>query len=210
MKSESWATVMKSSWATMVKIYVLGYCSEEASLGLLWSWATVAKRKRRVLGYCGEEEEASLGLLWRRGESWATVAKRRVLGYCGEEASAERVGGGVFQFCEDQIYRHLEPGLAFQLEINRLRNFDLVNMPTANYKMHLYLGKAKVAKGQEVTDYRFFVRAIVRHSDLITKVSVGGCGKFFFFLFLSRVTPEEKDIGAWVGLGFGWNERVFQ
>lgn len=79
---------------------------------------------------------------------------------------------GVFQFCEDQIYRHLEPGLAFQLEINRLRNFDLVNMPTANYKMHLYLGKAKVAKGQEVTDYRFFVRAIVRHSDLITKVSV--------------------------------------
>ncbi|KAK7108725.1 hypothetical protein V1264_016404 [Littorina saxatilis] len=74
-----------------------------------------------------------------------------------------------FKFCEDQIYRHLEPGLAFQLEINRLRNFDLVNIPTANYKMHLYLGKAKVAKGQEVTDYRFFVRAIVRHSDLITK-----------------------------------------
>jgi acetyl-CoA carboxylase/biotin carboxylase 1 len=26
-----------------------------------------------------------------------------------------------------------------------------------------------VAKGQEVTDYRFFVRAIIRHSDLITK-----------------------------------------
>ncbi|XP_076466128.1 acetyl-CoA carboxylase-like isoform X2 [Babylonia areolata] len=74
-----------------------------------------------------------------------------------------------FQFCEDQIYRHLEPGLAFQLEINRLRNFELLNIPTANSKMHLYLGKAKVAKGQEVTDYRFFVRAIVRHSDLVTK-----------------------------------------
>jgi acetyl-CoA carboxylase/biotin carboxylase 1 len=26
-----------------------------------------------------------------------------------------------------------------------------------------------VAKGQEVTDYRFFARAIIRHSDLITK-----------------------------------------
>nr|KAG5704977.1 hypothetical protein BaRGS_022819 [Batillaria attramentaria] len=74
-----------------------------------------------------------------------------------------------FKFSEDTIYRHLEPGLAFQLEINRLRNFDLINMPTANYKMHLYLGKAKVAKGQEVTDFRFFVRAIVRHSDLVTK-----------------------------------------
>ena len=48
------------------------------------------------------------------------------------------------QFKEDQIYRHLEPALAFQLEINRLRNFDLEAISTANYKMHLYLGKAKV------------------------------------------------------------------
>ncbi|KAK3098334.1 hypothetical protein FSP39_018526, partial [Pinctada imbricata] len=74
-----------------------------------------------------------------------------------------------FDFKEDQIYRHLEPALAFQLEINRLRNFDLDAISTANYKMHLYLGKAKVAKGQEVTDYRFFVRVIIRHSDLVTK-----------------------------------------
>ncbi|XP_059157454.1 acetyl-CoA carboxylase-like isoform X2 [Physella acuta] len=74
-----------------------------------------------------------------------------------------------FEFCEDRIYRHLEPALAFQLEINRLRNFDLEAIPTANLKMHLYLGKAKVAKGQEVTDYRFFVRIIIRHSDLVTK-----------------------------------------
>ncbi|GFR07112.1 acetyl-CoA carboxylase [Trichonephila clavata] len=72
-------------------------------------------------------------------------------------------------FEEDQIYRHLEPALAFQLEINRLRNYDLEAIPTANQKMHLYLGKAKVAKGQEVTDYRFFIRSIIRHSDLITK-----------------------------------------
>ncbi|ESP03134.1 hypothetical protein LOTGIDRAFT_199489 [Lottia gigantea] len=72
-------------------------------------------------------------------------------------------------FQEDRIYRHLEPGLAFQLEINRLRKFDLEIIPTANYKMHLYFGKAKVAKGQEVTDYRFFVRSIIRHSDLVTK-----------------------------------------
>lgn len=27
----------------------------------------------------------------------------------------------------------------------------------------------QVAKGQEVTDYRFFIRSIIRHSDLITK-----------------------------------------
>merc|ERR1719348_2375783 len=34
--------------------------------------------------------------------------------------------------------------------------------------MHLYLGTAKVAKGRPVSDYRFFIRSIIRHSDLIT------------------------------------------
>uniref|UniRef100_A0A452TGM5 Acetyl-CoA carboxylase 1 n=1 Tax=Ursus maritimus TaxID=29073 RepID=A0A452TGM5_URSMA len=50
------------------------------------------------------------------------------------------------QFAEDRIYRHLEPAL-----------------------MHLYLGAAKVKEGAEVTDHRFFIRAIIRHSDLVTK-----------------------------------------
>ncbi|XP_049512514.1 acetyl-CoA carboxylase-like isoform X3 [Dermacentor silvarum] len=72
-------------------------------------------------------------------------------------------------YIEDCIYRHLEPALAFQLEINRLRNYDLEAIPTSNLKMHLYLGKAKVPKGQEVSDFRFFIRAIIRHSDLVTK-----------------------------------------
>ncbi|PNI64839.1 ACACB isoform 1 [Pan troglodytes] len=73
------------------------------------------------------------------------------------------------EFAEDRIYRHLEPALAFQLELNRMRNFDLTAVPCANHKMHLYLGAAKVKEGVEVTDHRFFIRAIIRHSDLITK-----------------------------------------
>ena len=72
---------------------------------------------------------------------------------------------------EDRIYRHLEPACAFQLELNRMRTYDLEALQTANQKMHLYLGKAKVAKGVQVTDYRFFIRSIIRHSDLITKVN---------------------------------------
>ncbi|XP_024130292.1 acetyl-CoA carboxylase isoform X2 [Oryzias melastigma] len=72
-------------------------------------------------------------------------------------------------FQEDRIYRHLEPALAFQLELNRMRNFDLKAVPCENHKMHLYLGAARVQEGAEVTDYRFFIRAIIRHSDLITK-----------------------------------------
>ena len=50
-------------------------------------------------------------------------------------------------FEEDRIYRHLEPACAFQLELNRMRTYDLEALQTANQKMHLYLGKAKVAKG---------------------------------------------------------------
>ncbi|EDL19919.1 acetyl-Coenzyme A carboxylase beta [Mus musculus] len=73
------------------------------------------------------------------------------------------------KFAEDRIYRHLEPALAFQLELSRMRNFDLTAVPCANHKMHLYLGAAKVKEGLEVTDHRFFIRAIIRHSDLITK-----------------------------------------
>ncbi|XP_030632156.1 acetyl-CoA carboxylase isoform X2 [Chanos chanos] len=72
-------------------------------------------------------------------------------------------------FEEDRIYRHLEPALAFQLELSRMRNFALTAVPCANQKMHLYLGAARVEAGTEVTDFRFFVRAIIRHSDLITK-----------------------------------------
>ncbi|XP_048578343.1 acetyl-CoA carboxylase-like isoform X1 [Nematostella vectensis] len=73
-------------------------------------------------------------------------------------------------FEEDEIYRHLEPALAFQLEINRLRNFDLELVPITNHNIHVYLASAKkVSAKVEVTDHRFFIRTIVRHSDFITK-----------------------------------------
>ncbi|EHH21157.1 hypothetical protein EGK_04160 [Macaca mulatta] len=82
---------------------------------------------------------------------------------------AQEVSSQFIPFAEDRIYRHLEPALAFQLELSRMRNFDLTAVPCANHKMHLYLGAAKVKEGAEVTDHRFFIRAIIRHSDLITK-----------------------------------------
>lgn len=48
-------------------------------------------------------------------------------------------------FLEDKIYRHLEPACAFQLELNRMRSYDLEALPTSNQKMHLYLGKQKLS-----------------------------------------------------------------
>uniref|UniRef100_H2YM73 Uncharacterized protein n=1 Tax=Ciona savignyi TaxID=51511 RepID=H2YM73_CIOSA len=76
------------------------------------------------------------------------------------------------KFDEDRIYRHLEPALAFQLELNRMRNFHLKAVPTNNHRLHVYLGSAKVEEGAEVMDHRFFVRAIIRHSDLVTKLII--------------------------------------
>ena len=75
---------------------------------------------------------------------------------------------GATDFNEDVIYRNVEPALSFQLELNRLKNYDLETMAVMNHKMHVYLGRAKVAKGRETNDYRLFTRAIIRHSDLVT------------------------------------------
>ena len=69
---------------------------------------------------------------------------------------------------EDMIFRHLEPALSFQLELNRLKNYDLDPIPVSNHKMHLYLGRAKVDGSREISDYRFFIRSIIRHADLVT------------------------------------------
>nr|APH81346.1 ACC [Paracyclopina nana] len=71
---------------------------------------------------------------------------------------------------EDLVYRHLEPALAFQLELNRLKNYDLFPVPVSNHKMHLYFATAKKLSDddQQPTDHRFFIRSIIRHTDLVT------------------------------------------
>lgn len=77
-------------------------------------------------------------------------------------------------FYEDKIYRHLEPGLAYQLELSRMRNFQITRQNTTNRKMQLYLGTTKLNKsitkvGAKDVDRRFFLRAIIRHSNLTDK-----------------------------------------
>lgn len=49
----------------------------------------------------------------------------------------ERLG-----FTEDAIYRHLDPALAFKLEMFRLGNYDVRHCPTRNPHLHLYHGTA--------------------------------------------------------------------
>jgi len=47
--------------------------------------------------------------------------------------------------------------MAFQLELNRMRTYDLEALPTSNMKMHLYLGKAKVTLLMQVSCTMFSV-----------------------------------------------------
>ncbi len=57
--------------------------------------------------------------------------------------------------------------------------------------MHLYLGSAKVAAGLPVTDHRFFIRTIIRHSDFVTRVRVSS-SLHVSTLILSE--SSEKDL----------------
>eukprot|EP00731_Ephydatia_muelleri_P029712 Em0021g235a len=132
------------------------------------------------IGICSEEQEHETDSILARKCSNFVQSKKQLL----NEKGIRRITFLLFKehsfpkyftfrarsgFEEDTIYRHLEPALAFQLEINRLSNFDIRALPCQNHRMHLYLGSAKVAAGQAVTDHRFFIRTIIRHSDFVSR-----------------------------------------
>ena len=93
------------------------------------------------------------------------------------------------QFEEDSIYRHLEPALAFQLEVYRLRNFDLQTIPTTNHNLHLYLGSAKKVW---CLNWRYFIPWPCMISSLLTR--------YFSYSFLS-----EESIFNHVDIGYTIN-----
>jgi hypothetical protein len=73
-------------------------------------------------------------------------------------------------YCEDAIYRHIEPALAFELELYRMRNYTNHYVPTSNKNIHLYFSESKEGSGlPSAHDRRFFIRSIIRHADLISK-----------------------------------------
>ncbi|KAL2260832.1 hypothetical protein VTK26DRAFT_5059 [Humicola hyalothermophila] len=66
------------------------------------------------------------------------------------------------EYVEDDSIRHIEPSLAFQLELGRLSKFKIKPVFTENKNIHVYEG---VGKGVE-TDRRFFTRAVIRPGRL--------------------------------------------
>ncbi|KAL2017532.1 hypothetical protein VTK56DRAFT_2024 [Thermocarpiscus australiensis] len=66
------------------------------------------------------------------------------------------------EYTEDDSIRHVEPSLAFQLELGRLSKFKIKPVFTENKNIHVYEG---IGKGVE-TDRRFFTRAVIRPGRL--------------------------------------------
>ncbi|TCD69094.1 acetyl-coenzyme-A carboxylase [Steccherinum ochraceum] len=63
---------------------------------------------------------------------------------------------------EEQAIRHIEPALAFQLELSRLSNYNLTPCFTESKQLHIYHAVAR----ENQLDSRFFIRALVRPGRL--------------------------------------------
>ncbi|KAK0320955.1 acetyl-coenzyme-A carboxylase [Friedmanniomyces endolithicus] len=65
-------------------------------------------------------------------------------------------------YAEDTSIRHSDPATAFQLELGRLRNFNIKPIFTENRNIHMYEAIGKNAEN----DKRYFARAVVRPGRL--------------------------------------------
>lgn len=71
------------------------------------------------------------------------------------------------EYQEDEIIRNIEPSLAFQLELNRLSNFNIKPVFTANRNIHIYEAVGKNSSA----DKRYFTRGIIRTGRIRDDIS---------------------------------------
>ena len=93
---------------------------------------------------------------------------RRLTFICGHK---EGTYPGYFTFRgpeyeEDDSIRHIEPALAFQLELGRLSKFKIKPIFTDNRNIHVYEAIGKGSDNEKVVDKRYFTRAVVRPGRL--------------------------------------------
>ena len=69
-------------------------------------------------------------------------------------------------YLEDDSIRHIEPALAFQLELGRLSKFKLKPVFTENRNIHVYEAFGKASDSEKAVDKRYFTRAVVRPGRL--------------------------------------------
>jgi acetyl-CoA carboxylase/biotin carboxylase 1 len=98
------------------------------------------------------------------------------------------------QFREDQLVRHIEAPLAFQLELRRLQLFNIKLVPTGNNGVHLYRATPKKSAIQAAgvrgkIAHRYFVRSISRSAT-------DGGSNFLETAFLEALSALEVANGA--------------
>ncbi|KAF2069876.1 hypothetical protein CYY_008806 [Polysphondylium violaceum] len=70
-------------------------------------------------------------------------------------------------YLEDPIFRHIEPAMAYHLEVRKLNNYDITHIPTESQRIHLYYAQEKGKREMDPdADRCFFVRSVIRYSDL--------------------------------------------
>lgn len=69
---------------------------------------------------------------------------------------------------EDETIRHIEPALAFQLELGRMSNFNIKSIFTENRNIHVYEAVGKTSP----LDKRFFTRGIIRTGRIREDISI--------------------------------------
>ncbi|AMD21457.1 HER178Cp [Eremothecium sinecaudum] len=72
------------------------------------------------------------------------------------------------EYTEDKTIRHIEPALAFQLELGRMSNFNIKPIFTNNRNIHVY---EAIGKNSPI-DKRFFTRGIIRTGRIRDDITI--------------------------------------
>lgn len=75
-------------------------------------------------------------------------------------------------YSEDLIYRHIDPPMAFQLELHRMTNFQITRYPYPSHSVHVFYAQDKRSSKLDQLedkdrDSRFFVRSFIRNADAL-------------------------------------------
>jgi len=100
---------------------------------------------------------------------------------------------------EDAIYRHIDPALAFKLELGRLSNYTITHCATKDPKLHVYHAARKQvdkADNSRAVENRFFVRTVMRdvEHDEKGKVSVAATGDTLLMSALDELEMVVSDV----------------
>lgn len=130
-----------------------------------------------IMEDCEEEEESFINMLTdfftlsENKENLRELGVRRItVMLCGPEkfpryfTFRERL-----EYKEDPTSRHIEPPLAYHLELSRLSNYNITYIPTLNRQIHLYYATEKEGPNPSSC---FFVRFLVRPGDTLSNPAI--------------------------------------